>query len=102
MCIGQLAVWGPCAKPPCATLCGTRYEVDIYEGRQWIGGKVASYVDKDGNHIEVGRMEEEGWEERGRRRVGGYWTGPVRPPYGCALRGSFTLQEWNADFAVPG
>lgn len=30
-----------------------RYEVDIYEGRSWIGGKVASYVDKDGNHIEV-------------------------------------------------
>jgi uncharacterized protein with NAD-binding domain and iron-sulfur cluster len=30
-----------------------RHEVDIYEGRQWIGGKVASYVDKDGNHIEV-------------------------------------------------
>ncbi|GFR47143.1 hypothetical protein Agub_g8833 [Astrephomene gubernaculifera] len=30
------------------------YEVDIYEGRQWIGGKVASYVDKDGNHIEMG------------------------------------------------
>ncbi|GAX75350.1 hypothetical protein CEUSTIGMA_g2794.t1 [Chlamydomonas eustigma] len=30
------------------------HEVDIYEGRQWIGGKVASYVDKDGNHIEMG------------------------------------------------
>lgn len=30
------------------------YEVDIYEGRQWIGGKVASYIDKDGNHIEMG------------------------------------------------
>eukprot|EP00877_Chromochloris_zofingiensis_P006028 jgi/Chrzof1/1679/Cz10g17010.t1_ZDS[v5.2] len=30
------------------------YEVDIYEGRQWIGGKVASYVDKDGNHVEMG------------------------------------------------
>ncbi|PNW80358.1 hypothetical protein CHLRE_07g314150v5 [Chlamydomonas reinhardtii] len=30
------------------------YEVDIYEGRQWIGGKVASFVDKDGNHIEMG------------------------------------------------
>ena len=35
-------------------LCFCSYEVDIYEGRQWIGGKVASYVDKDGNHIEVG------------------------------------------------
>ncbi|GIL92895.1 hypothetical protein Vretimale_14794 [Volvox reticuliferus] len=30
------------------------YEVDIYEGRQWIGGKVASYVDKNGNHVEMG------------------------------------------------
>eukprot|EP00878_Enallax_costatus_P001750 GHUV01001906.1.p1 GENE.GHUV01001906.1~~GHUV01001906.1.p1 ORF type:complete len:577 (+),score=160.19 GHUV01001906.1:672-2402(+) len=30
------------------------YEVDIYEGRQWVGGKVASFVDKDGNHIEMG------------------------------------------------
>ncbi|EFJ44652.1 hypothetical protein VOLCADRAFT_95071 [Volvox carteri f. nagariensis] len=30
------------------------YEVDIYEGRQWIGGKVASFVDKNGNHIEMG------------------------------------------------
>jgi hypothetical protein len=29
------------------------YEVDIYEGRQWVGGKVASFQDKDGNHIEV-------------------------------------------------
>lgn len=30
-----------------------RYEVDIYEGRPWVGGKVASFKDKDGNHIEV-------------------------------------------------
>lgn len=30
------------------------YEVDIYEGRQWVGGKVASFTDKDGNHIEMG------------------------------------------------
>ncbi len=30
-----------------------RHQVDIYEGRQWVGGKVASFVDKDGNHIEV-------------------------------------------------
>lgn len=29
------------------------YEVDIYENRTWVGGKVASYVDKDGNHIEM-------------------------------------------------
>ena len=31
-----------------------RYEVEIFEGRKWIGGKLASFVDKDGNHIEVG------------------------------------------------
>jgi zeta-carotene desaturase len=30
------------------------HEVDIYEGRQWVGGKVASFQDKDGNHIEMG------------------------------------------------
>lgn len=30
------------------------HEVDIYEGRQWLGGKVASYVDRNGNHIEMG------------------------------------------------
>lgn len=30
------------------------YEVDIYEQRPFIGGKVASYRDKSGNHIEMG------------------------------------------------
>lgn len=30
------------------------YEVDIYDQRPFIGGKVASYIDKDGNHIEMG------------------------------------------------
>lgn len=30
------------------------YEVDIYEQRPFIGGKVASFRDKDGNHIEMG------------------------------------------------
>ena len=29
------------------------YEVDIYESRAFIGGKVASWV-KDGNHVEMG------------------------------------------------
>ena len=29
------------------------HEVDIYESRPFIGGKVASFKDKDGNHIEV-------------------------------------------------
>ncbi len=30
------------------------YEVDIYEQRPFIGGKVASYRDRDGNHVEMG------------------------------------------------
>ncbi|KAK6163143.1 hypothetical protein DH2020_002984 [Rehmannia glutinosa] len=30
------------------------HEVDIYESRPFIGGKVGSYVDKRGNHIEMG------------------------------------------------
>nr|O49901.1 RecName: Full=Zeta-carotene desaturase, chloroplastic/chromoplastic; AltName: Full=9,9'-di-cis-zeta-carotene desaturase; AltName: Full=Carotene 7,8-desaturase; Flags: Precursor [Narcissus pseudonarcissus]CAA12062.1 zeta-carotene desaturase [Narcissus pseudonarcissus] len=30
------------------------HEVDIYESRQFIGGKVGSFVDKRGNHIEMG------------------------------------------------
>ncbi|KAJ3679133.1 hypothetical protein LUZ60_017144 [Juncus effusus] len=30
------------------------HEVDIYESRQFIGGKVGSFVDKKGNHIEMG------------------------------------------------
>jgi zeta-carotene desaturase len=53
------------ARGACGTLvfqhptCACSYEVDIYEGRQWIGGKVASFKDKDGNHIEVGRRREE-------------------------------------------
>lgn len=29
------------------------HEVDVYEARPFIGGKVASFKDKDGNHIEV-------------------------------------------------
>lgn len=29
-------------------------QVDIYESRPFIGGKVASFVDKRGNHIEMG------------------------------------------------
>jgi hypothetical protein len=38
--------------PPHPTTKG--YEVDIYEARPFIGGKVASFQDKDGNHIEMG------------------------------------------------
>ncbi|WOL04236.1 zeta-carotene desaturase [Canna indica] len=30
------------------------HEVDIYESRPFIGGKVGSFVDKQGNHIEMG------------------------------------------------
>lgn len=30
------------------------YEVDIYESRSWVGGKVASFRDKNGNDIEMG------------------------------------------------
>lgn len=29
-------------------------QVDIYESRSFIGGKVGSFVDKRGNHIEMG------------------------------------------------
>ncbi|XP_078429963.1 zeta-carotene desaturase [Wolffia australiana] len=30
------------------------HEVDIYESRKFIGGKVGSFVDKGGNHVEMG------------------------------------------------
>ena len=30
------------------------WQVDIYESRPFIGGKVASFQDKQGNHIEMG------------------------------------------------
>ncbi|KAH0458841.1 hypothetical protein IEQ34_011655 [Dendrobium chrysotoxum] len=30
------------------------HQVDIYESRQFVGGKVGSFVDKHGNHIEMG------------------------------------------------
>ena len=29
-------------------------EVEIFESRPFVGGKVGSWVDKDGNHIEMG------------------------------------------------
>ena len=29
-------------------------QVDIYESRTFVGGKVGSFVDKRGNHIEMG------------------------------------------------
>jgi hypothetical protein len=31
-----------------------RPQVEIYEARRFAGGKVGSWVDKDGNHIEMG------------------------------------------------
>ena len=30
------------------------YEVEIFESRPFVGGKVGSWVDKDGNHVEMG------------------------------------------------
>lgn len=30
------------------------HQVDIYEARNFVGGKVGSWVDKDGNHLEMG------------------------------------------------
>nr|YP_002048946.1 zeta-carotene desaturase [Paulinella chromatophora]ACB42736.1 zeta-carotene desaturase [Paulinella chromatophora] len=35
-------------------LVDSGHEVDIYEGRPFIGGKVGSWEDTDGNHIEMG------------------------------------------------
>eukprot|EP00467_Chlorarachnion_reptans_P000365 CAMPEP_0114519832 /NCGR_PEP_ID=MMETSP0109-20121206/19230_1 /TAXON_ID=29199 /ORGANISM="Chlorarachnion reptans, Strain CCCM449" /LENGTH=651 /DNA_ID=CAMNT_0001700631 /DNA_START=11 /DNA_END=1966 /DNA_ORIENTATION=+ len=35
-------------------LADAGHQVDIYESRQFVGGKVGSWVDKDGNHIEMG------------------------------------------------
>lgn len=29
------------------------HQVDVYDQRSWVGGKVASWQDKNGNHIEV-------------------------------------------------
>eukprot|EP00887_Chlorella_sp_A99_P005744 scaffold1.g5744.t1 len=37
------------------------YEVDIYESRSWVGGKVASFRDKNGNDIEMGLHVFFGW-----------------------------------------
>lgn len=37
-----------------ASRCFVVQEVDIYEQRPFVGGKVASFKDKDGNHIEMG------------------------------------------------
>ncbi len=30
------------------------YEVELFESRPFVGGKVSSWLDKDGNHIEMG------------------------------------------------
>lgn len=30
------------------------FQVDIYDSRTFIGGKVGSFVDRRGNHIEMG------------------------------------------------
>ena len=35
-------------------LCDRGYEVEIFESRPFVGGKVGSWVDPEGNHIEMG------------------------------------------------
>ncbi|CAN1213150.1 9,9'-di-cis-zeta-carotene desaturase [Tumidithrix helvetica PCC 7403] len=35
-------------------LCEQGYEVEIFESRPFVGGKVSSWLDADGNHIEMG------------------------------------------------
>ena len=35
-------------------LCDAGHQVDLYESRPFVGGKVGSWVDGDGNHIEMG------------------------------------------------
>lgn len=35
-------------------LCDRGYEVEIFESRPFVGGKVGSWVDPDGNHVEMG------------------------------------------------
>jgi len=36
------------------TLADAGWEVEIYEARPFVGGKVGSWVDRDGNHVEMG------------------------------------------------
>lgn len=36
------------------SLCDRGYGVEVYESRPFVGGKVGSWLDKDGNHIEMG------------------------------------------------
>ena len=35
-------------------LADAGHKVEIYEARRFVGGKVGSWIDKDGNHIEMG------------------------------------------------
>ena len=44
-----------------AELLDQGYEVDVYEQRPFIGGKVASYKDRDGNHIEASLQSHAPW-----------------------------------------
>ena len=74
------------------------YEVDIYEARPFIGGKVASYRDKDGNDIEMGLHVFFGAPPpapqgcRGRRR-GRRPAGPARAARGCSRRAGGRLRH---------
>ncbi|KAI8547794.1 hypothetical protein RHMOL_Rhmol07G0223700 [Rhododendron molle] len=45
---------GLAAMSTAVELLDQGHEVDIYESRSFIGGKVGSFVDKRGNHIEMG------------------------------------------------
>ncbi|CAI5940937.1 unnamed protein product [Closterium sp. NIES-64] len=58
-CAGGMHVHGGCAfvggvRGACAGSERGCEQVDIYEARPLLGGKVASFQDKDGNHIEMG------------------------------------------------
>lgn len=35
-------------------LADAGHKVEIFEARRFVGGKVGSWIDKDGNHIEMG------------------------------------------------
>ena len=35
-------------------LADAGHEVEIFESRPFVGGKVGSWIDQDGNHVEMG------------------------------------------------
>lgn len=58
------------------------HQVEIFEARRFAGGKVGSWVDKDGNHIEMGELREEGGREGGKE---------------CGL---MNLIQWHANYLL--